>query len=101
MKTTQEINKTLYQSPTDYPEMSGGGDIIEDTLNILGDNISTEAQDVVMGGPSIKPPVTGVCCREVNGCTRDCTSDTCVNNFTVSDISCPKDRVCLSLSGDC
>lgn len=107
MKTTQEIDKTLYQSPTDYPEMSGGGDIIEDTLNILGDNISTESQDVVMGAPSIRPPATGVCCREVNGCTLDCTLDNCVSNsclndlggITVSDLNCPRDTVCLQLSG--
>ena len=99
MKTTQEIDKTLYQSPTDYPEMSGGGDIIEDTLNILGDNVSTESQDVVMGGFSGTPAITGICCREVNGCTED-SCRTLIGGI-VSDISCPKDRVCLSLSGDC
>ena len=109
MKTTQEINKTLYQSSTDYPEMSGGGDIIEDTLNILGDNISTESQDIVMGAPN--RPITGLCCREVGGCDLNCTEDLCTRNLclsdgTVSDLSCPQDckiDICVELTclGDC
>lgn len=106
MKTTQEIDKTLYQSPTDYPEMSGGGDIIEDTLNILGDNISTEAQDVVMGGAISGVPQIGICCKGNEPCLGDsneCQFDRCKpDGIEVSDLNCPKDGLgCLLLSGGC
>ena len=104
MKTSQEINKTLYQSPTDYPEMSGGGDIIEDTLNILGDNISTESQDVIMGADILVPEV-GICCKENEVCSiNTCSDDTCSidRGVAITDFNCTRDGlVCLALSGSC
>lgn len=102
MKTTQEIDKTLYQSPTDYPEMSGGVGVTEDTLNILGDNISTESQDIIMAAPSGRP-VVGVCCRENKLCTDDlCLQNFCFNDGQISDLNCPKDELeCILLSGGC
>lgn len=105
MKTTQEINKTLYQSPTDYPEMSVGVDVIENDLNILGDNISTEAQDVVMGAFSGNPTIGGVCCKGNNPClgvNNDCPSDCLLDrDLPIKDISCGGDLICDLLSGDC
>jgi hypothetical protein len=108
MKTTQEIDKTLYQSPTDYPEMSGGGDVIEDTLNILGDNISTESQDVLFGAEcrALTGTQIGVCCKGNEPClahTSDCPSDCRTDRvLPVQDISCLGDTPeCILLSGGC
>ena len=100
MKTTQEIDKTLYQSPTDYPEMSGGVDVIENDLNILGGNISTEAQDIIMAAPSGRP-VIGVCCKGNEPCLGD--SNSCkTDRIEVADLSCPVDGACpFDCSTDC
>lgn len=95
-KTTEIINKALYYPLTDDGTLSTGGivdNVEENNLNILGDDISTESQDVLFGA-KVSGGTTAVCCNGNEPCLDDssiCGIDCMLNMAPVADISCRDD----------
>ena len=103
MKISQEINKVLYYPLTDDTMMSNGGyvekNINEEVLNILGDNNSSEAQDVLFSASG--GPTAGVCCKGNEPCMDDlneCPLNKCgTDGLVIADFSCPNDTISCPL----
>jgi hypothetical protein len=103
MKISQEINKVLYYPLTDDTMMSNGGfvekNINEEILNILGDNNSSEAQDILFSASGF--PSAGVCCKGNEPCMDDlneCPLNTCATDgLEIADFSCPNDTISCPL----
>lgn len=97
-KTTEIINKALYYPLTNDGTLSTGGivdNVEENNLNILGDDISTESQDVLFG--AIGGPTAGICCKGNEPCADDlslCPSNCPRNLLPVTDMSCRDDLDC-------
>jgi hypothetical protein len=98
-KTTEIINKALYYPLTDDGTLSTGGivdNVEENNLNILGDDISTESQDVLFGAIG---DAAAVCCKGNEPCLDDsannCQYNMCSRNMAPAmDISCREDLSC-------
>ena len=73
-KTYEYLDKFLYSPLNDEVITGGGYDITKENYNILGDDITSEASDIILGAE--------------NCCTRD-LPEVCTRNSCMEDYGCP------------
>lgn len=93
-KTYEYIDKIFYSPIEDENIVSGGYDITKENYNILGDDITSEASDIILGAENCctldTPQVCtrNTVCTDDNMCVSNCLSD---KAEVIKDVSCLED----------
>lgn len=90
-KTYEYLDKFLYSPLNDEVITGGGYDITKENYNILGDDITSEASDIILGAENCCTRDYPMVCNRESSCTDDnmCPTNCNRNKETViKDISC-------------